>query len=87
MTTKNVSLETAESLVGRYIESGGEMYVAEEGVLGLGTVILFNINKEKKLKEFIIQEYFINCWTSGHKVKTYTKGLPKKYEKILAENV
>ena len=50
----------------------------QEGVLGYGLCMLY----KKGLKTFIIKEYYINEWSSGHSIIGYNK-MPKKYEKML----
>lgn len=82
MQTKYCTLECCEKLMRDYGEAGGEVVTVQEGCLGLGTVILRNLSN-KNLREFVIEEYYINEWSSGHKVKIYTKGLPKKYLRML----
>lgn len=69
-----------EELINRYIEAGGEAVTIEEGVLGLGLVVCFG----EGLKTAIINEVYINCWSSGHTIRMYNK-MPKKYEKMLDE--
>ncbi len=34
------------------------------------------------LKTTIINEVYLNCWSSGHTIRVYNK-MPKKYEEIL----
>jgi len=85
MQTKNISLASAKNLINRYLESGGGYTQVDEGVLGLGIVILNN--HDLNLKNFVIEEYYINSNSSGHKVKIYSKkeGLPKKYLKMMED--
>ena len=79
----NYSLKYCEELIERYInEYGGDIYTIDEGVLGLGTIILYGASGKKSV---LITEYFINSWVSGHSIRKYNK-LPKKYEKIVLEN-
>lgn len=78
--TRQITLQQAEDLISRYINAGGTTYQIREGVLGLGTVILTGC---AHLKEFVIEEFYINAWASGHRLKTYTKGLPAKYRKYI----
>jgi hypothetical protein len=77
---KNYSLSSCQSLIDRYVnEYNGQATIIEEGVLGLGKVILHDA---PGMKSYVITEYFITSWTSGHKVRGYNK-LPKKYESAL----
>lgn len=77
---KNYSLSSCEKLINSYVnEYGGQVTIIEEGVLGLGKVILHDA---PGMKSYVITEYFITSWTSGHKVRGYNK-LPKKYESAL----
>ena len=77
---KNYSLSYCESLIDRYVnEYGGQVTTLEEGCLGLGKLILHDA---PGMKSYVITEYFITSWTSGHKVRGYNK-LPKKYESAL----
>lgn len=77
---KNYSLKSCMDFIDKYVnECKGEIITINEGILGLGTIILTNAPNKKS---YLIQEYFINSWTSGHNVKSYNK-LPKKYLKII----
>lgn len=77
-TKKLYSLSACKKLISQYTEIGGETVTINEGSLGLGTVICFAENK----KTAIIQEVFLNSWSSGHKVTLYNK-TPKKYINII----
>ena len=78
---KNHSLKSCESLIDRYVnEYGGQVTILEEGCLGLGKLILHDA---PEMKSYVITEYFINSWASGHKIRGYNK-LPKKYANWLA---
>lgn len=77
---QNYSLQACENLIEKYINDfGGQMEEINEGCLGLGKVLLHGATGKKSV---LIEEYFINSWSSGHKVTMYNK-LPKKYEQIL----
>lgn len=80
MKTYNyVDLKVCEQLINDYINTGGEAYNVSDGVLGLGTVVLTGAQRA-----FVIEEYYLNEWSSGHRVKVYYDGkLPKKYEKMI----
>ena len=84
MRTKEISLEQGKQLIARYLNAGGTV-VEVDGTasLGLGLVIL--CKNAHTLKEFVIEEYYLNEWSSGHRLKTYTKGLPKKYRAYVAD--
>lgn len=84
MQTKYCTLECCENLIQKYYNAGGEMATIDDGCLGLGLRILYNCGNEN-LREFVIEEYYINAWSSGHKVKIYTQGLPKKYLKMIED--
>jgi len=72
------SLSACENLINKYVERGGEVYTIEEGCLGLGLMILTG----QDLKTTIIQEVYLNEWSSGHKVRMYNK-CPKKYQEMI----
>jgi hypothetical protein len=77
---KNYSLSSCQDLINTYVnEFKGEVTELREGVLGLGTILL---HSAKGKKTIIINEYFINSWTSGHTIRMYNK-IPKKYERAL----
>jgi len=76
---KNYTIESCENLIETYInEYGGELIQINEGILGLGTILLKNAKGKKTI---IIKEYFINSWLSGHSIIKYNK-IPKKYLKL-----
>lgn len=67
-----------QKLADKYIEKGGEVVTIEEGILGWGLTICHGEN----LKTCVIKEVYLNCWSSGHKVRFYNK-IPQKYAKML----
>lgn len=75
------SLEACEKLIAKYVDKGGEVVTLREGVLGLGTLLCTGDN----LKTTIINEVYLNCWSSGHTIRQYNK-CPKKYLKIIKNN-
>ena len=81
MRCKYITLRVAQNLIDRYIAAGGEATTIHDGGVGLGTVLL--TNNGLKLKEFVIEEYYINEWNSGHKLISYSNGLPKKWQLAL----
>ncbi len=73
------TLEVVEGLINHYIENGGECTEIREGVLGYGTLLLTADGK----KSVIINEVYLNEWSSAHTIRMYNK-LPKKYEKYVS---
>lgn len=77
---KNFSLDYCENLIEIYVnEFGGEITQINEGGVGLGNLILHGAPGKKTI---VINEYYINCWNSGHNVRMYNK-IPKKYKKLI----
>lgn len=77
---KNYSLKCCEDLISKYVNQyNGECLEIEQGSLGLGTILLHSAEGKKSI---LIQEFFINAWQSGHKIKMYNK-LPKKYIQLI----
>ena len=72
-------LGTIEGLIKKYIDSGGEVSILEEGSLGHGTSLLHNAPGKKVI---VIKEVYLNPWSSGHTVRMYNR-MPKKYKKAL----
>lgn len=58
---------------------GGHCTVIEEGCLGWGKVLLHSANGHKNV---IIQEVFLNEWSSAHTIRMYNE-VPKKYKKFI----
>lgn len=78
MYTKNITLKTAENLISKFINAGGDFYQLEDGGVGLGLVVLDG--RGHGLRSFVIEEYYLSEWASGHRLKIYTHGeLPRKY--------
>ena len=73
---KLYSLSAIETLINKYLKEGGEFETVKEGSLGYGLAIL----KGEGLKACVIQERYLNPWSSGHSVRFYNE-LPKKYAK------
>ena len=72
------TIEDINNLISKYTKVGGEVVTIEEGVLGLGTLLL--CHHDKHFKTFIIKEIFLNEWSSGNTVRGYKK-CPQKYIK------
>ena len=78
----NYSLNSCEKLINKYInDHKGECINIKEGILGLGTILLYGAKGKKTI---VINEYFINSWNSGHTIRMYNKP-PKKYIKLINE--
>ena len=67
-------------LIALYESKGGFYCQIKEGVLGFGKFILYG----KGLKTAVVQEMYLNEWSSGHKMRFYNK-TPKKYKKYTGE--
>lgn len=78
MTT--YSLSVCEDLISQYADKG-TIRTIEEGTLGLGTVVC----EQEGYKTAVIQEVFVNHWTSTHTIRFYKK-TPKKYQDFNVNN-
>jgi hypothetical protein len=70
--------EAVQDLINAYVNRDGEVIEVVEGCLGYGTTICSAYG----CKYAVIQEVFLNSWSSTHTIKMYNK-LPKKYENLL----
>lgn len=78
---KNYTLKSCEDLITKYVnELGGECLVINEGVLGLGTILLHGAKGKKSI---LIKEIYVNAWQSTHTIRKFNK-LPKKYSNLLS---
>lgn len=77
---KLYSFKEVDNLIERYIKAGGEAVQTDEGVLGSGNWVLFDTTG--KLRSFVINEVYLNEWSSAHTIRGYKK-LPKKHEALL----
>lgn len=75
---KLYSCSAVQDLISHYIDAGGDVLEIEPGTLGYGLTICVGEN----LKTFIIQETYINEWSSGHKIRGYNE-TPKKYQQMI----
>jgi hypothetical protein len=75
---RTYTIKAVEDLINEYIKRDGEIVEVIEGGLGHGTTICSAFN----CKYSVIQEIFLNEWSSTHTIRMYKK-LPKKYEKLL----
>lgn len=77
----------AENLISRYLDQGGEMLQIQEGTLGVGDVLLYDLSG--RLKCYVIREVYLNEWTSAQTIRGYNR-IPEKYRRMIeqeAENV
>lgn len=72
------SLDACNKVIQQYYDNNGEVIEVIDGSLGLGTTVCFG----EGLKACIIQEVYLNEWSSGHKIRFYNV-IPKKYDKML----
>lgn len=64
-----------EQLVNNYLERNGECIQLNEGTLGHGKLLLSAPGK----KYAVIQEKYLNAWSSGHTIRFYNE-CPQKYK-------
>jgi hypothetical protein len=74
------TLDSVKNLIDKYVQIGGDVLEVVEGSLGYGTTICTAEGK----KSAVIQEVFLNSWSSGHTITMYNK-LPKKYETLIEQ--
>lgn len=70
--------DSVSQLISLYCNKGGVVYTIDEGVLGHGTLVL----SAPQCKYCIVQEVYLNEWSSGHKLRFYNN-LPKKWEQAI----
>jgi len=70
--------EAVQNLINKYIDKDGEILEVIEGCLGYGTTICSAYG----CKYAVIEEIFLNSWSSTHTIKFYNN-LPKKYNNLL----
>lgn len=63
----------------RKVNKEPDIITLQEGSLGYGVMVL----KCDGFKTAIIQERYLNCWSSGHTIRLYNK-TPKKYLMLVA---
>lgn len=73
------------NLISKYEGWGGQATTLEEGVLGVGLVVLHSAPGKKSC---VIRERYVNAWKSMHTIRFYNV-LPAKYAKAIerVENV
>lgn len=72
------TFESIEKLIQQYYERGGEVVEVVSGCLGYGTTICYGDG----LKTAVIQERYVNEWSSTHTIRMYNK-MPKKYADMI----
>lgn len=72
---KNYSCKAIEDFIEKYCE---ECLFAGDSVIGLGDQVW----TKKQGGFFIVHEYFINSWASGHEVRQVSK-LSKRIQKMI----
>ena len=77
MTT--YTLKACDNLIENYVNLGGFVTTIKEGCLGLGKLLLHGVKGKKFI---IINEVYLNAWSSGHTIRMYNK-LPKKYARLV----
>ena len=81
----SISCKQIENMISRYIDAGGDVLTANDGVLGYGTLLFSNAGNNR-LAEFVIQERYLNDWSSEHVCVKYLRGIPQKYWKMYEQN-
>lgn len=71
-----------QNLIQDAIDQGYEVLTVTEGVLGYGTTVL--ISPKPEWYNFVIQEHYLNQWSSGHTVRRTQKFGKKLLEQIEA---
>lgn len=76
--SKLYNCTSVQELINKYLEREGIIYTIDEGVFGHGTLVL----SAPKCKYCVVQEVYLNEWSSAHKVRFYNN-LPKKWEQAI----
>lgn len=74
---KNYSCKAIEDFIEKYCE---ECLFSGDSVIGLGDQVW----TKKQGGYFIVHEYFINSWASGHEVRQVSK-LSKRIQKMIED--
>lgn len=72
---KNYSIKAIEDFIEKYCV---DCLLESDSVIGLGNQVW----TMKNGRFFVVEEYFINCWTSGHNVRQVSK-LSKRLQKLI----
>lgn len=76
------TIRAAEDLIRRYKEKGGQMLQMQEGTLGVGDVLLYDL--AGNLTCFVIREVYVNEWTSAQTIRGYNR-IPEKYRRMIEQ--
>lgn len=76
------TIESTQKLIDDYAEKGGYIFQIQEGILGLGDLILYDEREPAKLKTFVIREVALNEWSSAQTIRAYNK-MPEKYRVMI----
>ena len=78
---KMYTLAAVQNLISKYAENDGEIIELIPGTLGYGLTICYG----EGLKTAVINEVYINPWSSGHTIRMYNK-MPEKYVKMIEKH-
>lgn len=70
--TKTVyTLDSVDKLINTCCEEGYEINTCRDGSLGYGKIVL--VAPDDKHWNFVIEEVYLNCWSSGHTIRRCRK--------------
>lgn len=76
------TISSTQKLIDEYTEKGGCVFQIQEGILGLGDLVLYDEREPAKLKTFVIREIALNEWSNAQTIRAYNK-MPKKYRDMI----
>lgn len=76
------TIESTQKLIDDYTEKGGSVFQIQDGVLGLGDLVLYDEREPAKLKTFVIREVALNEWSNAQTIRAYNK-IPEKYRVMI----
>ena len=85
--TKYYDCENVQKLIEWLEKAGYECESLHEGVLGMGTFIMWSPEPETQYS-FLVREIALNCWSSGHTIQRFsrvTKALQAEIDAARAE--
>ncbi len=71
MARRMYTVSAINGLISEAVDAGYDVVTVEEGVLGFGTTVL--IAPREGYYNFIVQERYLNEWSSGHTVRRTQK--------------